>query len=224
MIHVHAGGKVEMPESIIVKSLVPTQIAVGMKLVKWKAKRLRKLNRKPQELVDFILENPLRVVMGPESKAYVIDHHHLGLALQQEGYKTAPMLVEADLSNLAAEPFWQEMAKRRWVHPFDGNGQQKKIGDLPPELDEMEDDPYRSLAGFVRYGGGFQKTATPYMEFEWADYFRPLIKRRQLASDFEDAVSRAVKLAHAPAAAHLPGYIGGALRSQTAASGKDEDG
>ena len=52
-------------QSVPVKALRPTQIAVGLLLVKAKRKGLRDRERQPQELVDFILENPIRVVAGP---------------------------------------------------------------------------------------------------------------------------------------------------------------
>lgn len=194
-------------QSLATSALRPTQIAVGWRLMKWKVKDLRKLDRKPQELVDFILENPIRVVLGPGGKAYVIDHHHLALALAREKFRTAPVVVESDLSGLAATDFWSEMQVRRWVHLFDGWGRARTVADLPAALDGLEDDPYRSLAGFVRYHGGFRKTAEPYMEFQWADYFRPQVKRSLVEGEFDRALKKALTLAHLPAARNLPGYI-----------------
>jgi hypothetical protein len=193
-------------QSIAVKLLRPTQIAVGKRLVKMKRKGLRDRERKPQELVDFILANPLRVVLGPNDEIHIIDHHHLGYALMKEGFKTAPVLVEADLSKLALPEFWTTMEGKAWVHPFDGKGKLRKISDIPDDLMDMEDDPYRSLAGVVRQEGGFTKTLAPYMEFVWADYFRPLIKLKTLNADFSGSVKKAMALATAAGAAQLPGY------------------
>ena len=45
-------------QSIAVKALRPTQIAVGKLMVKAKRAGLVERERKPQELVDFILANP----------------------------------------------------------------------------------------------------------------------------------------------------------------------
>jgi hypothetical protein len=194
-------------QSIAVKNLRPTQIAVGKLRVKEKRKSLRQRLRQPQELVDFILARPIRVVIGPSNLIYIIDHHHLGCALLKEGFKTAPVLVEADFSKLTVTEFWKTMTRNSWVHPFDGKGKRRKIIDIPKKLADMDDDPYRSLAGEVQQRGGFAKTTTPYMEFIWADYFRPLIKPKDLKSDFKAAVKRALKLGAADAAAELPGYI-----------------
>ena len=58
-------------QSVAVKLLRPTHIAVGMKLVKHKRRGLRERERKPQELIDFILANPIRVVAGPDAQLYM---------------------------------------------------------------------------------------------------------------------------------------------------------
>ena len=194
-------------QSIAVKALRPTQIAVGKLLVKAKRKGLVERERKPQELVDFILANPIRVISGPLERHYIVDHHHLGLALLKAGFKTAPVEVLADLSKLSIPEFWKAMEGKQWIHPFNGKGKERKISNIPKKLVDMEDDPYRSLAGFVRQEGGFTKTQTPYMEFQWADYFRPLISLKAVKADFDGAVRNAKKLALAPEAAKLPGYI-----------------
>jgi hypothetical protein len=195
-------------QSVAVKLLRPTQIAVGMKLVKHKRKGLRERERKPQELVDFILANPIRAVLGPNAHLYVIDHHHLAHALLDEGFKTAPVVIAGDLSTFAEPEFWREMEGKAWVHPFDGKGRKKSIDKIPFDVPDMEDDPYRSLAGFVRLEGGFEKTDTPYMEFVWADYFRDKIEAKVLKNDFETALRMARKLAASDGAKALPGFVG----------------
>ena len=159
-------------QSVSVKALRPTQISIGKHRVKAKRTELRLRERQPQELVDFILTNPIRVVIGPEAQVYIIDHHHLGCALLKEGFKTAPVEVDADFSTLAITEFWKAMEEKAWVHAVDGKGKQRTIADIPKKLTDMEDDPYRSLAGDARQQGAFTKTMTLYMEFTWADYFR----------------------------------------------------
>ena len=195
-------------QSVAVKLLRPTQIAVGMKLVKHKRKGLRERERKPQELVDFILANPIRVVAGPDAQLYVIDHHHLAHALIDEGFKTAPVIIAGDFSTFALPEFWREMEGKAWVHPYDGKGRKRSIDKIPYDVPDMEDDPYRSLAGFVRLEGGFNKTDTPYMEFVWADFYRSRIESKVLKSDYEAALHMARKLAASDDARALPGFVG----------------
>ena len=194
-------------QSVLVKSLRPTQIAVGYKLVKAKRKGLQAREKKPQELVDFILANPIRAVVGPENQIYVVDHHHLAHALLDEGFKTAPVIILDDLSTLAMPEFWKAMEGKAWLHPFDGKGQEKPFTAIPNKVSKMEDDPYRSLAGFVRLEGGFEKTQTPFAEFVWADFYRKKISLKELKKDFDEAVKRAKKMASNKDASGLPGYI-----------------
>ena len=193
-------------QSVAVKALRPTQIAVGMKLVKAKRKGLRARERKPQELVQFILENPIRVVAGPGKFLFVVDHHHLALALLDESFDTAPVVVLDDLSTLAMPEFWKQMEAKGWVHPFDGKGRKRPLRNIPRKVRKLEDDPYRGLAGFVRVGGGFQKSQTPYAEFLWADFYRTRIAAKMVKKDFPKALQQAKRLAGSVDASALPGY------------------
>lgn len=200
--------KTTQPNVIALSQLKPTQVTVGMLQVKHKQKRLKELIRRPSELVDFILERPIVVVRGPGAKAYVIDHHHLALALLREKYETAPMFVEDDFSSLALPAFWRKMQAKHFVHPFDEKGKLVPLSRIPATLNGLKDDPYRSLAGFARELGAFNKVETPFAEFLWADYFRIHIPRHLVKKDFQKALKHAVTLAAAPWASKLPGFKG----------------
>jgi hypothetical protein len=195
-------------ENIEISRLRPTQLSVGMLEVKEKRKRLRELERRPGELVNYILELPIRVVFGPGNSAYVIDHHHLALALLKEKFETAPMEIEADLSHLSGPSFWKRMRAEHWLHLFSAKGKPKPLRSLPRSLRRLKDDPYRSLAGFVRAAGGFAKSELPYAEFQWADFFRQRIARKSLREHFSRMVTKCVRLAASPEAADLPGFLG----------------
>ena len=194
-------------QSVEVKLLRPTQIAVGMKLVKAKRKGLRARERRPTELVEFILENPIRVIAGPAKQFFVVDHHHLAHALLDEGFETAPVVLLGDLSKTPRGKFWAEMATHGWVHAFDGKGRKRPVSAIPLKIKDMQDDPYRSLAGFVRLRGGYHKSENPFAEFLWADFFRTRIPLKQLKKNFIKAMVSAMELASSPDTAQLPGYI-----------------
>ena len=198
-------------QSVAVKSLRPSQISVGMKLVKAKRKGLRAQEGRPQELVNFILENPLRVIAGPTKQFFIVDHHHLAHALLDEGFKTAPMEILADLSTLPMAEFWKQMEAKGWLHAFDGKGRKKPTRAIPRKVKDLEDDPYRSLAGFVRLGGGFEKSQTPYAEFLWADFYRTRITLKMVKKDFAKALQKAKQLAASADASALPGYTAQAM-------------
>ena len=194
--------------NIQVSRLRPTQLTVGMLEVKRKRRRLRELEKRPGELVAFILEVPIRVVLGPAGQAYVIDHHHLALALLKEDFQTAPMEIEADFSALRGAAFWKRMRVKKYLHLYNARGNPKPLSALPESLKRLKDDPYRSLAGFVRAAGGFVKTPAPFAEFLWADYFRVRIDREWMRADFAQAVKTGLRLAARKEAAGLPGYVG----------------
>lgn len=77
----------------------------------------------------------------------------------------------------------------------------------------MQDDPTRSLAGFVRQGGGYAKDTTPYSEFLWADFFRPHFSVKLLQHSLQLAVEKGVVLARSESASYLPGWTGAVKRS-----------
>lgn len=93
-------------------------------------------------------------------------------------------------------------------HPYDAKGRRREYETIPKRLNALQDDPYRSLAGFVRRGGGYAKDATPFSEFLWADFFRPQISAKLLQQAFGRAVTKGIALARSDAASYLPGWTG----------------
>ena len=68
---------------------------------------------------------------------------------------------------------------------------------IPDSLGKLLDDVYRSLAGYVRDAGGYDKTPTAFAEFVWADFFRRNIAIETVRADFQTAVRAGVSLAKA---------------------------
>ncbi len=194
------------PKVILLSKLKPTQITVGMRQVELKREQIRKLAKDPEKLTEFLLDRPIRVVLGPGGDAYVIDHHHLALALIREKHQSAPMQVDADYSRLSVGDFWKKMSEMKYMHPHDADGKLRPVSEIPATIEGLVDDPYRSLAGFARNAGAFKKVKTPFAEFEWADYFRTRISKEMLAEKFDKAVKLAVSIANDDAAKDLPGY------------------
>ena len=98
-----------------------------------------------------------------------------------EGVRTVWIHSQDDLSWLETEAFWRALEFRRWVHPYDADGKRVGFKDIPKTIDDLADDPYRSLAGELRRAGGFAKDTTPFSEFLWADFLRRKVKAKQLA-------------------------------------------
>jgi hypothetical protein len=148
------------------------------------------------------------VIKGPKDRLYVIDHHHLSLALHREGIRDILVTVVADLSELDMDAFWTVLDHRSWMHPYDDSGRRRTYRDIPKSVTELKDDPFRSLAGELRRVAGFAKDTTPFSEFLWADFLRRRMKRSNVEKDFKAALKEALKLAKSQDARYLPGWCG----------------
>ncbi len=189
--------------------LHPTQISVGLAEVVAKRAEWARLKRKAR--AQLLAAHWFPGVKGPGGRFFIVDHHHLGLALQEERQSQVWVMQLGDFSDLKGEAFWRLMEFRRWAHPYDERGRRRGYADIPDDVGKLRDDPYRSVAGLVRSAGGFAKDTAPFAEFIWADYFRQQPGLRKLARVEAGEMpppllQRAMQLARAPAARHLPGW------------------
>jgi hypothetical protein len=191
---------------VAIDDLRPTQMTVGMREVKGKRKELRR--RGVNRIRKFLGGHMIPVVIGRNKAHYVIDHHHLALALHGEGLRDVLVTIVADLSALPADEFWVVLDHRAWVHPYDVDGRRRDFSRIPKTIAGLKDDPFRSLAGALRRAGGFAKDTTPFSEFLWADFFRRRMKRKLVVDDFDTAMKQAMKLAKDQDARYLPGWCG----------------
>lgn len=189
-----------------IASLRPTQMTVGLREVA--RKRLQWRERADRDGPDYLGRHVIPAVLGPRRVPFIIDHHHLVRALHDEGVRDVLVSVVADLSNLKKPLFWTFMDNRNWLHPFDAQGMRQRHAALPKKIQDMPDDPYRSLAGEARRAGGYAKDDTPYSEFLWADFLRHRIGARIVDKNFARALDKALVLAHHGDAAYLPGWCG----------------
>jgi hypothetical protein len=189
-----------------IKDLRPTQITVGMREVAQKRKGWREKHGK--KAGKFLASHMIPVVLGPKDRRYVTDHHHLARALWDDGVKHVATTVVLDLSQLEEDSFWFVLDNRGLMHPFDDRGRRRPHREIPGSIDELIDDPYRSLAGELRRAGGYAKDTTPFSEFLWADFLRRRIDREEIEKHFERAADEALKLARSQQADYLPGWCG----------------
>src|SRR5579862_3425246 len=192
---------------VAITDLRPTQITVGMREVESKRKHWREIARKKKDKdADFLGKHMIPVILGPKQRHYVIDHHHLALALHEEGVKEIAVTVIANLSILEPDSFWFVMDNHSWMHPFDAKGERRPFSDIPNSVTELIDDPFRSLAGELRRAGGYAKDTTPFSEFLWADFLRRRIKRKSVEDNFSGALEKALQFAKSHEAVYLPGW------------------
>jgi hypothetical protein len=194
-----------------IADLHPTQITVGSAEVLIKRTQWAQLKRKERE--QSLATHWFPAVKGPGGLFFIVDHHHLGVALLEEKVESVWVMQLDDLSSVEGENFWRLMEFHRWAHPYDETGKRRNYDAIPSKVAKLRNDPYRSLAGFVRNAGGYAKDAAPFTEFIWADFFRPKFSAKQLqVSDggemTDDAVHEAVALARSQEARCLPGWTG----------------
>lgn len=203
----------------------PTQVAVGYAEVAVKMDELLKYE-KSNELEKYLKSKVIPCVLGPDNIVYITDHHHLGLALtvlahdwdKENPKKTENnpftkcvfnILYDFSKSKLPQKEFFKVLESLEFIHSYDENGQEvEPNANIPKRLIDLKDDPYRSLAGFVRKAGGYNKVETHYIEFMWADYFREHITKEEVEKNFKKAVLKAIPLALSDEASHLPGWKG----------------
>jgi hypothetical protein len=203
----------------------PTQCSVGYLEVALKVQELRERAQKSGDLDRYLKSHPIPAVLGPDSRMYLTDHHHMGLALVQlsnewdagdnpallNPFRFCSFQVIKDLSDrhdLSMKQFFVKLEEHHLSHPFDGQG--KRVQALPKYLSDLVDDPYRSLAGLARKAGAYDKVDAAFTEFQWADYLRDKVDIQLICkTHLAQAIHQAVLLANAPGASGLPGYHGG---------------
>jgi hypothetical protein len=108
--------------------------------------------------------------------------------------------------------FWSSLIADKLVRLAGADGKPLTPSQLPPNLESMPDDPYRSLAWRVRKEGGFCRSEMQkeFAEFVWADWFRtrPELPIDAVSASSDSLLATALTLAKSSAAEGMPGYIG----------------
>ena len=192
--------------TVPILELRPTQITVGAREVQRKRDAWQK--KTPRQETRYLARHLVPVVHGPGNALFLLDHHHLALALTREGQEEILVSTVADLAHLGADEFFHYMDKRGWLHPFDEYGRRRPVDALPKTVEGLIDDPFRSLAGELREAGGFAKESLPFAEFMWADYLRYRIDSGLVVENPQKALAQAWHLAKSSDCAFLPGWCG----------------
>ena len=194
---------------VAIAELRPTQMTVGFREVAEKRREWSdRADKSAKKAAQFLGSHMVPTVLGPTGRHYLIDHHHLALALHEAKQTEVLVTVAADLSSLPKAAFWTYLDNRALCHPYDAAGKRRSFEDIPRRIADLADDPYRSLAGELRRVGGFAKDTTPFSEFLWADFLRPRVKAKQIVEHFSAALEKALALSKTEAATYLPGWCG----------------
>eukprot|EP01127_Copromyxa_protea_P006178 TRINITY_DN1599_c0_g1_i1.p1 TRINITY_DN1599_c0_g1~~TRINITY_DN1599_c0_g1_i1.p1 ORF type:complete len:325 (-),score=43.78 TRINITY_DN1599_c0_g1_i1:68-1042(-) len=171
--------------------LLPTQVYVGKVEMDCHKDKLESLSS--SDLVHELISNIIPVVIGPSGNLYLTDHHHFGLALFESFldfvnphlHKVAYVCIQEDLHQLSETQFWTEMENQNFVMLRDEFGRNITVSQLPKSLNRLRDNPYRTLANWLRHSNGFVKcgekhthklpqcqnaTAPFFLECSWAEF------------------------------------------------------
>ena len=98
-----------------VDELRPTQFAVGMDEVNDRYARIHKMGK--DEFRKYLKDKVGSVVIGPGGELYLVDGHHLALALTHDGRPQMLVKVLDDWSHLTQEEFYARMIRRKRLGP-----------------------------------------------------------------------------------------------------------
>lgn len=206
----------------ILEDMKPTQASVGFLEVELK---MRELEEKAADgaLGKYLEKHPIPAVCGPDGRMYLTDHHHMGLAMQwladawdqsdkpagSNPYRKCCFVlgeVCGAESSMSMPTFWRALEAEDLCHFYDGNGMRVQV--LPKRLENLQDDPYRSLAGLARKAGAYEKVDVPYIEFKWADFLRSRIPAAEITMcHLDKAIEHTMQIARSPEAEGMPGYL-----------------
>ncbi|MEK4035036.1 ParB-like protein [Methylocystis sp. IM3] len=184
---------------VMLAELRPTQCAVGYEEVE--LKRQSWSSRTTEQKSDYIASRPFPAVLGPCKRYFIIDGHHLGLALLKEGVDWVWVRPVADFSRLGEDDFWKHMAQKGFLCPSPANAEEQRA--VPEHLEALGDDPYRSLVGRLRRTCGCPKDGSPFAEFRWADLLRRYISPESLRAHPDATLASARELVRRTFCPHL---------------------
>jgi hypothetical protein len=190
------------------RSLRPLQGAIGMMEAVDMSEKIR---TKPVKALANLASDPIKTVRGPGGDLFITDHHHGARALLLAGYSSGICRIDPDLSALASARFWTTLEERHLIRLADQDGKSISPDALPKSLEQMPDDPYRTLAWLVRKANGFCRARmmqTEFAEFQWADWLRGKLPAANVGASPADALPDALALVQSPQAADRPGYVG----------------
>ena len=183
-------------------SLRTTQMAIGYA---WALHKFAKFDS-AESAQSEIDDSPLPVAKGPNGDIFLLDHHHELAALDYSGYADtkATLVLACDVSDMVPDAAWEYLVSRAFAYPYGrpaGSAttlpSHVERSELPLELtfqkanQTMVDDPWRSLASFVRKVKGlascpkgnkycmraYDRVCTPdhqgipFFEFRWGFFF-----------------------------------------------------
>ena len=191
----------ETIKTVPVADLVPTQMTVGMREVSFKRRRWRE--RSSRQAADYLNKLRIPVVLGPNARQYLIDRHHLILALRDEGIGEFTVSVVANLGTLVSTNSGQVLkGKTGLIHSTMRDGGVATTTCRRPSI-ACRTIPFARWREHSREPEGMPRMKRHISEFKWADFLRCRIPRELIERDFGRALAMAMHLAEGAEAKSL---------------------
>lgn len=190
----------------------PTQFVLGKLSIASKTSKVEKMENKGK-IEKYLKSKSAPAIIGPDGLFYITDRHHTSFSILNSRlsnrYKKLYIKVIKNWSTLSYKDFSRKMTAHNFAWLRDENHKLRAFSELPKHINNLGDDPYRSLAWLVRENGGFKKSGVSFQEFYWGMFFKVQGIKLYSSSDSEvkSVLKKALKLAHSRKASHLPGYI-----------------
>lgn len=185
-----------------------TQPGIGGIEVDYKARRFKKQYRKSKSKFIAAIEDKIARIVACGDGIYLIDGNHSDVALARSGLMPFMRVEIKDrVSGLSRAECAEWLERNGYTQLYSiSEGRTLRFDELPRNVVNLPDEPYRSLAWTVRKTGGYEKVETDYAEFEWGKFLRTKIPPERLAADFRAATLEALAYAHSDEAKNLPGF------------------
>ncbi|MBR8827121.1 MAG: hypothetical protein DSM107014_04315 [Gomphosphaeria aponina SAG 52.96 = DSM 107014] len=162
---------------ISIGDLHPTQAHVGMYQVNYTVAWLKLIedgkSQKFASIEELLKQKVVPVVIGPEGKLYLVDHHHLLRAIWNyyQGNPNTKVYIKY-LQNWEDKPdFWAAMQTNNYTY-LETRGKEIQPSELPNSIGDLTDDPYRAAVGMAMQWGLFKQPegeAKYFYELKWGD-------------------------------------------------------
>lgn len=207
--------------------LHPTQFLFSELEVNFKIKELKEIMTEEGEegVVEFLKDHRGQVVVGPQNKMWIVDGHHLALALdvlrkRDDRFKSINVYLKIlhEWNELSPKEFEKAMKLGNkhgedgdypLVYLKDNRGREQSFGKLPKKLSSMKDSPYRSLVWLLKEVNAIEELKeVPYQEFIVAEYLQKHIKlpSKMTKKAYDQALNQALDLIRDSDEDAFPGY------------------
>lgn len=198
------------PALSALEEIHPTQFDYGLPRIKFLKNKFKEMDQ--EQLQAYLDQKPIPYVLGPDQRKYIIDHHHLSLALHEHlAQNPRDELVVSfkqveDYSRLTRSQFWQKMQQNKYVYAK-RKGVSLGVETLPSHISELKKDFYRGMAWVLIKADIIEKSPQPFAEFLWADQMRAHSRLDQTKWNLESIVEVFESMKSSPEKfEHLPGY------------------